>query len=108
MLAPNHACGQPLSLRMGKRSFMSVVSGWFSTPVLRSAPAEKARPLPVTTTARTEASADTSSIRLSRSSSVVGPTAFSFSGRFSVMIATSPSRSSRTASLLPMGRRLEA
>src|SRR6056297_1825933 len=54
----------------------------------RSTPALKARPAPVTTTARTSSSSPAASIALPSASSMPGVSAFSASGRFSVMVVT--------------------
>ena len=59
-----------------------------SPPAERSAPAQNARPAPVTMTARTSSSASDKSNAAISSCNIVLVNAFSFSGRFNVIVAT--------------------
>src|SRR5207249_6196606 len=63
-----------------------------------SAPAQNARPAPVTITARTVSSASARSKASISSRIIVGVKAFSFSGRLSVIVSTPPSTSYRICS----------
>ena len=63
------------------------------SPALKSAPAQKAFPAPVRTTARTASSASAAPMAKDNSSLNCGVHAFIASGRFNVMVAT-PSRTS--------------
>src|SRR2546425_12645462 len=73
-------------------------------PAERSAPAQNARPAPVTITARTGASASAASKASTRSPSVVAVTAVGFSGRASVTSAT-PAATSYRISAKPIAAR---
>src|SRR5690242_4081690 len=66
----------------------------------RSCPAEKARPAPVMSSARTSPEAATMSRSAIRRSSIGRLSALTFSGRSSVMIATAPSRRNCTRSCM--------
>src|SRR5690606_18949647 len=72
-----------------------------------SKPAEKARPLPSSRIARTSSRCSASSRACSSWSSIPESIAFSFSGRFSVMRATSPRFSTCTVDI-SVGRQLAA
>ena len=91
--------GNSLSSSDGKPSgipFLSSVSlpGVWPSPsrAVRSAPAQKPRPAPVSTSARASSSRFWR-IAASRSSIIARLMAFIFSGRFNVMTPTSPTRS---------------
>jgi hypothetical protein len=58
-----------------------------SPPPLKSAPAQKARPAPVTTTARTSSSSSARSKAFTNSPRIVKVNALSRSGRFNVIVA---------------------
>src|SRR2546426_2516175 len=73
-------------------------------PAERSAPAQNARPAPVTITARTVSSASAASKASTSSPSVVAVTALSFSGRASVTSAT-PSATPYPISAKPIAAR---
>ncbi len=62
-------------------------------PIDRSAPAQKARPRPVTMTARTSSSASARSNASSSSRNICGVNAFILSGRSRVMVRIGPSTS---------------
>ena len=66
-----------------------------SLPLERSAPAQNARPAPVTMITRTSSSVSAFSKASINSSRMIGVKAFSFSGRFRVIVATRASTSER-------------